>query len=246
VSETQVVILCGGLGTRLRAVSGNVPKPLVEVAGKPFLVHQIDYLRSQGFSRFLLLAGYRGDVFCTTLEKYNLRYELSIEPEPLGTGGALKSALDFLDEEFILLNGDTYLGIQFVELVEKFRCLPSGGLVCASSHSRSDGMVEVNNLQVQDGKLLAYKKNTGDAVMTHVDAGAGIFRRRDISRYLAPFQGTFSLEEDVWPKMISDNLLAVYFVEAKPFDIGTPERLSEFARYMEKCANVDFTDAAED
>ena len=107
-------------------------------------------------------------------------------------------------------------------------------------------MVEANNLQVQDGKLLAYKKSAGDAVMTHVVAGAGIFQRKDISRYLAPFEGAFSLEEDVCPKMISDNLLAVYFVEAKPFDIGTPERLSEFARYMEKYADVDFTDAAED
>ena len=109
----QVAILCGGLGTRLKSVTKNMPKPMVVVLGKPFLYHQLNLLHSQGFNSFLLLAGYGSQYIIDYFEDSSLKVEYSVELSPLGTGGCLLYAKNKLDDRFLLLNGDSYLDIDY-------------------------------------------------------------------------------------------------------------------------------------
>ncbi|HKF24702.1 MAG TPA: sugar phosphate nucleotidyltransferase, partial [Candidatus Acidoferrum sp.] len=115
-SERQAVILAGGLGTRMRPVTETVPKPMIAVAGKPFLQWQLELLATSGIRSALLLVAYLGE----QIEQYfgdGRRFGSSIdyayELSPLGTGGALRNAEQKLRDWFVLLNGDTYLAIDY-------------------------------------------------------------------------------------------------------------------------------------
>jgi D-glycero-alpha-D-manno-heptose 1-phosphate guanylyltransferase len=113
----SAVILAGGLGTRLRSAVPDLPKPMAPISGRPFLEYQLDYWISQGVSRFVLSVGYRHEAIT---EHFGPRYkgvdlEYAIEERPLGTGGAFLLAAEKTDprEPFLLLNGDTYFGVDW-------------------------------------------------------------------------------------------------------------------------------------
>ena len=118
---TTAVILAGGLGTRLRSVVADAPKPMAPVGGRPFLEYQLDYWIGQGVREFMLSAGYRRaaiiDHFGDAYRGCTIRY--AVEERPLGTGGGLLLALDRLDpgdEPFLLLNGDTFFAVNLAAL----------------------------------------------------------------------------------------------------------------------------------
>lgn len=117
---TTAVVLAGGLGTRLRSAVPDLPKPMARVAGRPFLGHLLDYWIAQGISRIVLSVGYRREII---VAHFGTRYKgipvtYSIEEEPLGTGGGLMGALEYLTDEqsFLLLNGDTYFTVSLPTL----------------------------------------------------------------------------------------------------------------------------------
>src|SRR5215471_7098838 len=132
--DFQAVILAGGLGTRMRPMTETIPKSLIPVADKPFLQHQLELLAAQGLSRVLLLLAYLGEQIERhfgdgVLLGYTLSY--SHEPSPLGTGGALKNAETKLEDVFVLLNGDTYLAVDYAALLQAFRKSLSDALIVA-------------------------------------------------------------------------------------------------------------------
>lgn len=113
----SAVILAGGLGTRLRSAVPDLPKPMAPIGGRPFLEYQLDYWISQGVSRFVLAIGYRHEVI---VQHFGLRYkgveiEYAVEEHPLGTGGGFLAAAEKVGcrEPFLLLNGDTYFGVDW-------------------------------------------------------------------------------------------------------------------------------------
>ena len=117
---TTAIILAGGLGTRLRTVVPDLPKPMAPINGRPFLEHQLDYWIAQGVTRFVLSVGYRHDMivshFGNAYRGASLDY--AVEQSPLGTGGGLLMAMERLDGDaaFLLLNGDTYFEVDLVAL----------------------------------------------------------------------------------------------------------------------------------
>ena len=126
-----VAILAGGLATRLRPVTETVPKVLLEVAGKPFLEHQLAQFREQGVEEVVLCVGFLGE---TIQEQYGdgalMEYDISYSfdgPKLLGTGGAIRKALPLLGEAFFVMYGDSYLRIDFAEVERAFRRLGSQG-----------------------------------------------------------------------------------------------------------------------
>src|SRR4051812_13778360 len=111
---TQAIILAGGLGTRLRSAVPDLPKCMAPVAGRPFLTYIIDYYFNQGIQQFIFSLGYKHEVIESFLsEKYHsLHYNLSIETEPLGTGGAVYKALSQCnDPDVMVINGDTVYAV---------------------------------------------------------------------------------------------------------------------------------------
>lgn len=113
------IILAGGLGTRLRSVVAETPKCMAPVAGKPFIAYVVDHLRQQGIQHFIFALGYKNEAFQEYLSSQpDLHYTLSIEPEPLGTGGAIKLSCNHAKEKTVLvMNGDTLFKIQVDKLI---------------------------------------------------------------------------------------------------------------------------------
>lgn len=114
----QVVILVGGLGTRLGEFTRGVPKSLLPCAGRPFLAWLLDNLDRFGFSSILLLAGFQGEQVSEFARRWTGKAKTSclVEPEPLGTGGALHNARDHVEKEFLLVNGDTIFDFNYLDL----------------------------------------------------------------------------------------------------------------------------------
>src|ERR1051325_5314864 len=118
----QVVIFAGGLGSRLGELTRRTPKPMISVAGRPYLEWQIELLRAQGLRDFLLLTCYLADQieeYFGDGNRWNVRIKSSREPQPLGTAAALKLAESRLSERFLLMNGDTFFPMDYTALLDR-------------------------------------------------------------------------------------------------------------------------------
>ncbi|HEF7796779.1 TPA: nucleotidyltransferase family protein, partial [Campylobacter jejuni] len=114
----QAIILCGGLGTRLKSVIKDIPKPMAPINDKPFLEFIFEYLKKQGIKEVILAVSYKYEVIQEYFkdEFLSIKIKYSIEKEPLGTGGAIKEALKFIKNEAYVLNGDTFFDIDLTKL----------------------------------------------------------------------------------------------------------------------------------
>ncbi len=219
----QAVILAGGLGTRLGSLTREVPKPLVEVSGKPFLHRQVEILRFAGIRDILMLVGYLGSKIIDYFgdgSKLGVHIQYAREEKPLGTGGALKNAEGKLAADFMLFNGDTLLQIDHLHVLETYRLRRDWGLIVAFENPER---AFPNNIAVApDGKVMLYSRRGGTG-LTHVDAGVGVFSRRILE--LIPPGRVCSLEDDIYPRLIERGKLRAYPSSRRFYDIGTPEGL---------------------
>jgi D,D-heptose 1,7-bisphosphate phosphatase len=219
----QAVILCGGLGSRLGALTADTPKPLLAVDGTPFLDVLVFELARQGVTRILLLAGFAAqrivDYAASTPLKarFGLDIEVSFEPQRPGTGGAVWHARNRLDDWFFLLNGDSWFDINLVELAARAISEPSAtGAIAAKllPDASRYGVVEIDN-----GRIAGFRKRPERSGSGLVSGGVYVFQSSLVD-WLDP---SCSLEEDVFPSLAhAQKLLAMpfdgYFV-----DIGVPE-----------------------
>jgi NDP-sugar pyrophosphorylase family protein len=240
--RVPVVILCGGRGTRLGPLTDASPKPLAPVLGRPFLGYQTDLLERQFFRRFVYLTGYHGDQVESWLRgAFGDRLDMvfSREMEPLGTGGALWKARRYLEEPFLLLNGDSYLDLDYQALLGSLLAAPSGvaAVVAAWRNPDPTGAVEANNLALGgDGIVTLYQKRGANPALTHVDAGAGAYRPGFFSFFRPTDRAPVSLEETIWPRAIAGGGIHAFPAPERPWDIGTPDRLAAFERRLSEKA----------
>lgn len=233
--DFQAVILAGGLGTRMRPATETIPKPMIPVGGKPFLQHQIELLAAAGVRRVLLLISYLGE----QIEQYfgdgssfGCELTYSREPSPLGTGGALKNAAAKLDDEFMVLNGDTYLAIDYGAFIRAFRGSQSLAFIVAygkprpASAGAPAGKVANNLAVTPEGGVTAYRKHD-PAGLTHVDAGVIALRKEVIDRI--PGGRKCSLEEEIFPSLICENRMAAWVTGEPFYDMGSPAGLEALA-----------------
>jgi NDP-sugar pyrophosphorylase family protein len=226
----QAVILAGGLGTRLRDVTGvTLPKPMVPVNGKPFLLHLLQMLKRRGITNVLLLLGHGGELierFALAQPVAGMTLRWSIEREPLGTGGALKYAQALLDPEFLLLYGDSYLDTSYRDAIETFRRAGTEAMAVVYRDAAGETDVPSNLALSADGRVLRYEKGGGAPDLAFIDAGVLLLRREVVRRIP---EGTASLESQVFPKLIADGQFHAWQTPDRFYDIGTPRRLSQFA-----------------
>ncbi|MCK6468147.1 MAG: NTP transferase domain-containing protein [Candidatus Brocadia sinica] len=228
--DIQAAILAGGKGTRLRPITYEIPKSMVQVHGKPFLLHLLELLKPFGIKRVLLLTGYLGK----EIEKYfgdgsafGLKIEYSYEETSLGTGGALKNAEDKLGKEFIVLNGDTFLPIDYGELVKYFRESKKIGAVTV--YKNIDRIVP-NNIIIDTSNIVtAYNKKNPDG-MAYVDAGVAVFKKNVLD--LIPHGCSCSLEEEIFGKLIEMKELVAFPTEHRFYDMGSFKGLEAAERVL--------------
>lgn len=218
----QAFVLCGGLGSRLGPLTADTPKPLLEVAGQPFLEYLVGELGRHGFRNVVLLAAFKSaqiEEFARTssaARRFGMEISVSVEPGRAGTGGALAHAADMMHDEFLMLNGDSWLDFNLlsipamrnVDVVLTLRELPDA--------SRS-GVVELNN----DGRISSFLERPEHAGPGLVNAG--VYRmRRSIKDHL-PKEG--SLEGQVLPFLAKRGRLGGIVRSGYFIDIGVPETL---------------------
>ena len=223
----QAVILAGGLGTRLWPVTKEVPKPMVPVAGKPYLEHQLRLLREQSITEIVLLTGYLGsqiEEYFGTGRTIGLTIRYSREEVPLGTGGALREAAGLLADTFLVIYGDSYLPIRYRTALDALESSSAQGLLVVYDNRLGDTSVKSNVALDKDGSVIRYAKETADNSQLHyVEAGVSAFRRSVLD--LIPAVGKVSLEEQVFPELISRREIIALPTRQRFYDIGTPDRL---------------------
>ncbi len=219
------VILCGGFGTRLRSVVGDRPKVLAPVGGKPFLGHLLSYLSRQGLTDVVLSTGYMGEMieaFAGNGEQWKLNLTYIREPEPLGTGGALRFVQAEMgwNRPFLAMNGDTFFSGSINRLTAFHR---------ASGASSSLALVRVPDarrfgtvIAAEDGRIESFREKRPDAEGgAWINAGVYVLEPRLLAT-LPPGEPA-SLERDIFPQWISKGLSGCRFPDAVFLDIGTPE-----------------------
>ena len=220
----SAIILAGGLGTRLRSEVPDLPKPMAPVGGRPFLEILIEYWMSQGIDRFILSVGYKHEAIINHFqhEFRGASIDYSIEETPLGTGGGFLAALNYVsaDEDFLLLNGDTYFSVELDALRSFAR---RNNTDWCFSLFRSNEQNRYMGLQVaQDGRVVSLTSAHGHAGAL-VNGGVYWVRRSSISEDItAPLR--MSLESEFFPRALGEKL-RVFAMECKGvfIDIGVPE-----------------------
>jgi len=220
------VILCGGLGTRLREEIGENQKVMADVNGQPFLGLLLNVLKEQGLKRFVLCTGYQA----SQVENYvkegleGCEIEFSYEDSPLGTGGAVKQAAALVQSDsFFVLNGDSLCRMDYKDLLAVHlsrSALATVGLT-EMQQTGDYGSVIIDD---QDRVMSFCEKqasNPAQAQKKYVNAGVYCFQKEIFQRM--PEDQSFSLERDVFPA-ITENHFYGYHIKQSFFDIGTPER----------------------
>lgn len=223
---TTAIVLAGGLGTRLRSVVSDVPKPMAPIAGKPFLERLMDYWISQGVTKFVLSVGYLSHVIT---EHFGIRYGgaslvYSIEDKPLGTGGAVVKALqdNGLDQTTLLLNGDTFFEADLSKLFNALKGSDAKiamGLMKTTDNQRYMG-VDYDRFS-QNILSLEPKKGAGDF---YANAGVYLIDATLVKHLASETVRAQSLESDIFSGLISGGVqfCGVPFDQARFIDIGIP------------------------
>lgn len=216
-----VAILAGGLGTRLGERVRDTPKPLLEVAGEPFLFHQLRLLRSHGARRVVICVGYLGERIEAAVgdgSTVELEVACSFDEQP-GTAAALRTALPLLGEAFLVVYGDTYLRIDYADVQRAFR---GSGLPALMTVFPWEG----GNALYADGIVSRYEKESGDPALRWVDYGLAAYRAEALA-------GTTTADlAQVQHDLAVQGLLAGYPARERFFEIGTEEALRETDAFL--------------
>ena len=176
----QAVILAGGLGTRLRPMTYDIPKPMIPINNKPYLEYQLEYLARHNIREILILIGYLGnqiEEYFGNGHKWGLNIKYSLEEAPLGTGGGLKKAENLLEQEFLLIYGDSFLAVDYNHLIEVYKNLKIKHMICVYDNSENTDVI--SNIALDDNKrVTCYKKNSIDASFKYVDSGVLLLNKQ--------------------------------------------------------------------
>jgi NDP-sugar pyrophosphorylase family protein len=234
VGETPVAILAGGLATRLGSVAQRVPKAMLEVAGRPFIAHQLAGLREAGIRRVVLCVGYLGEqveAYVGDGAAHGLVVRYSYDgPTLLGTAGALRRAEPLLGDVFWVLYGDAYLEVDYRAVLAELERRGGLGIMLVL---RNANRWDRSNVVFRDGRLVRYDKARPTPDMTHIDYGVAVLRKAALARIPADRPGDLA---DVYRDMADEGLLTGYEVTRRFYEIGSPAGLAEAQRYLESRA----------
>ncbi len=231
-----VLILAGGLATRLRPITETIPKSLVEVAGEPFICRQLRYVKSQGVGKVVICIGYLGEMIQDIVgdgQEFGLKVVYSPDgPKLLGTGGAIKQALhhfpNVLGQAFFVLYGDSFLPIEFGLIQGVFQSSNKSALMTVL---KNEDQWDKSNV-VFDGKtLVEYNKTKPRPEMAYIDYGLSILNSSVFERYL--LGEVFDLAE-IFQKLSILGQLTGYEVFERFYEIGSHTGLKETEEYFLK------------
>jgi len=224
----DVIILAGGLGTRLSSVVKDVPKPMAAVGGRPFLDHILANLSLGNIHKIVLAVGHKyeviGDYYGDTYE--NVKLEYSIENEPLGTGGGIAKALQLVESETcLILNGDTYFDVNYEEL---WQVHSESGKLMTLALKYMENPDRYGTVLLEGSNIVKFQEKQVGLPFGIINGGIYWVNKALLEEM--PTQEKFSFESEVLEKKVTKNKLGRYISQGLFIDIGIPE---DYARAQE-------------
>lgn len=228
----QIVILAGGKATRLLPLTKTIPKSMIEIHGKPFLLHQIELLTKNNVNDIILCVGKSSKQiidFFGNGEKFHVSMQYSIENEDclLGTAGALKNAETKLDDNFFVMYGDSYLPINFRDIFGEFIKSDSLGLMTIY---RNEQKFDKSNISVRDGIITSYYKSGKNDNLDYIDYGLLVLSKKTLD--LIPSNDFVDLDFLI-NALIEKNELASYEVKNRFYEIGSFSGIEDFKNFID-------------
>lgn len=238
IQDIPVALLAGGLATRLRPITETIPKALVELAGRPFIDHQLALLHRHGIRKIVMCLGYLGEMVrdhCGDGDRYGLQLAYSFDGEKLmGTGGAVARAREFFGPETDLpvwiMYGDSYMDIDYRAVLSRFLQEDPAQTLGLMTVLRNGDRWDKSNVVFEDEKLLRYDKKNRTPEMDYIDYGVALLRRSAIDRI--PIDRPFDLAE-LYTSLVSEGRMIGYEVFERFYEIGTPHSLEEARQHLQ-------------
>jgi NDP-sugar pyrophosphorylase family protein len=238
----QCVILAGGMATRMRPLTDNIPKLLIPVHGRPFAYHQLNWLKKKGVTEVLLSIGYLGDQIREYVgegERFGLKVEYVDEGTELrGTGGALRLAFDEdkLQENFMVTYGDSFLTVDYQDVFSKFLFSGKSALMTVF---QNNGKWDTSNVWFENHAVTLYdkyKKHPEHAgKLQYIDYGLSAMKREVVEERIS--SNTKSDLADLFYQLSREGELEGCLVKERFYEIGSPEGLSDFTKYVSNIAS---------
>jgi MurNAc alpha-1-phosphate uridylyltransferase len=223
-----VVILAGGIGSRLGKLTKKTPKALVKINGKPFIYYQLKLLRKKGIKEVIICIGYLGaqiKKYVGNGKKFNLNVIYSYEKKLLGTGGAVKNAFPLIKKNFFIMYGDTYLPINFIKIKNKYIKLKSKALITIYKNKKN---LDKSNVYF-NGKNILYNKKNYLKKMKYIEYGVSIFNK-EIFKFFEK-RKKFDLS-DLFYFLSKKKLLNYYLIKKRFYEIGSISGLKDSKKYL--------------
>ena len=225
-----IAILAGGLATRLRPITEQIPKALVPVQGEPFVNHQLRLLAGNGFKNVFFLIGYKGEEIVQVVGDgsqfgLNVNY-IADGPLLLGTGGAVARAVPYLGEEFAVIYGDSWLDFDYAGAIQKFHSENRAALMTVF---KNGGRWDGSNVHFDGAEILAYSKKNISPDMAYIDYGFSVFTKSVFSDI--PLDRRTDLA-DICESLVEVGQLAGYEVTNRFYEVGSFQGLFDFEAFL--------------
>jgi MurNAc alpha-1-phosphate uridylyltransferase len=228
-----VIILAGGIGSRLGKLTHKIPKSLVKINKKPFIYYQLKLLSNQGVKKVIICIGHFGDQIKKYVgdgKRFNLRVIYSCEKNLLGTGGAVKNALSFIKGSFFVIYGDTYLPINFINIQNEYIKLKSSALITIYKNNNN---FDRSNVFLKGNNIIYNKKNYSKK-MKYIEYGLSILSK-SIFKY---FSNKKKIDlANLYYLLSKKKLLDFYIVKKRFYEIGSIQGLTDSKKYLKKVYN---------
>lgn len=231
VSDMTLVILAGGMATRLYPVTLEIPKSLIDINGKPFIQHQIDLIKSKGINKIVLCLGNFAKPIEDFLgngnsDSFDIKYSYDGDTL-LGTGGAIKKAFPLLSDPFMIMYGDSYLNIEYIDIMEYFNNFDKSGLMTVL---KNENKWDKSNIVFREGRIIKYEK-VDDTEFDYIDYGFSILRKNALTPFMS--EDKFDLK-DVFKDLISKQEMLGFEVFNRFYEIGSFQGIEETKDYLLK------------
>jgi NDP-sugar pyrophosphorylase family protein len=225
-----LALLAGGRATRLGDAAKCVPKSLIEVAGEPFVAHQLRLLARQGIADVVICCGHLGEMIVDYVgngSQFGCRVRYSFDgPTLLGTGGAVMKALPLLGPRFLVMYGDSYLTAAFGPAVRAFE---DSGKSALMTVFRNEGQWDASNVEFADGRIIRYAKGARSEAMRHIDYGLGIYSAEALAGWGILRRFELSL---VQSELAARGDMAGFEVTERFYEIGSTSGLAETDEFL--------------
>lgn len=227
----KIAILAGGLGTRLGLLTKDTPKSMVRICGKPFLEYQLELLKKNNLKEIVLCVGHLKDEiesYFGTGSRFGVRIEYSEEEKPLGTAGALRNAENLLGDYFLVLNGDSYLAINYKEVIERYKLGNKLGLMVVY---KNNNKYDKSNVMIANEFVTNYARSGRVENMIYIDCGLSILNKKALE--FVP-QGKFFQLDEVNRELIKRREMMAFETQVRFYEIGSVQGLEYFTKIVER------------